>query len=80
MTTDALKELLIWASVIHYGVLLLWFGLFVFAHDWIYGLHTRWFKLSKEAFDALNYGAVAIYKIGVLLLYVVPLVVLLLVT
>ena len=76
MTVNELKEFLLWSTAINYGVLFLWFGVFVFAHDWLYRLHTRWFKLSVETFDALNYVGVSIYKIGVVLLNLVPLIVL----
>jgi hypothetical protein len=76
MTVNALKEFLLWSTAINYGVLFLWFGVFVFAHDWLYRMHTRWFKLSVETFDALNYVGVSIYKIGVVLINLVPLIVL----
>ena len=80
MTVNELKEFLIWSTAINYGVLIAWFGVFVCAHDWLYRTHTRWFKLSPENFDALNYGGVAIYKIGVMLLNLVPLVALLIIS
>jgi len=74
MTSSELKEVLLWCVGINYGVLLIWFGVFVLAHGWMYRLHTRWFKLSVEAFDALHYGGMSVYKIGVILLNLVPLV------
>jgi hypothetical protein len=80
VTTSELKEFLIWSIAINYAVLFLWFGVFVYAHDWVYRTHTRWFRLSVESFDALNYGGVAVYKIGVLLLNVVPLIALLIIS
>lgn len=73
MTVSELKDFLWWSTVINYGVLLLWFGVFTCAHDWLYRMHARWFKLSTDQFDALNYMGVAIYKIGVILLNLVPL-------
>lgn len=73
MTTNEIKELLLWCVGINYAVLLVWFGAFVGAHDWLYRMHARWFKLSVETFDALHYAGVAIYKIGILLFNVVPL-------
>lgn len=73
MTIPDLKEILLWSAGINYAILLAWFGVFVYAHGWMYRLHTRWFKLSVETFDALHYAAMAVYKIGVLLLNVVPL-------
>ena len=76
MTVNELKAFLLWSTAINYGVLFLWFGVFVVAHDWLYRMHTRWFKLSVETFDALNYVGVSIYKIGVVLINLVPLIVL----
>jgi hypothetical protein len=59
--------------------MLVWFGVFVYAHDWMYRLHTRWFRLSVDTFDALHYAGLAMYKIGIILLNLVPLVALYLV-
>lgn len=77
---DALRTILIWSLALNYLILLVWFGAIVFAHDWVYRLHTRWFSLSRETFDALHYGGMAVYKIGTLLLNVAPLVGVLLLT
>jgi len=74
MPTSEAKEILLWCVGINYGVMLVWFGVFVYAHDWMYRLHTRWFKLSVETFDTLHYAGLSIYKIGVILLNLVPLV------
>ncbi|WP_373509401.1 DUF6868 family protein [Thiocapsa sp.] len=73
MTTTAIEDLLLWCLGINYGFLLLWFGVFVFGHDWMYRLHTRWFRLSVETFDAIHYAAMAAYKLGILMLNLVPL-------
>ena len=70
MKIETIRSLLLWCAVINYGILLIWFLAFTAAHDFIYGLHGRWFRLSVEQFDALHYGGMAIFKIGVLLLRV----------
>ena len=59
-----------------YGILLVWFLVFVFAHDWIQRIHGRWFRLSRDQFDALHYAGMSIFKIGIILFNLVPLVVL----
>ena len=71
---STLRDVLVWSLVVNYGILLVWFVMFSLAHDAVYRLHTRWFRLSRETFDALNYGGMAVYKIGVLLFNVAPLV------
>jgi hypothetical protein len=79
MAIEQLQSFLIWCACINYAILIVWFGVFVFAHDRLYRMHSRWFRLSIEMFDALNYIGVAIYKIGIMLFVVVPLIALLLI-
>jgi hypothetical protein len=38
------------------------------------GLHGRWFKFPDATFDAIHYGGMAVYKIGILLFNLVPLI------
>lgn len=73
MTMDELKDFLLWNTVINYCILLIWFTAFSVAHGFVYRMHTRWFQLSVQNFDAINYLGVAIYKIGIILFNVVPL-------
>jgi len=73
MAMNEIKEVLLWCVGINYAVLLVWFGVFVLAHDWIYRMHGRWFKLSVETFDAVHYAGLSVYKIGIILLNLVPL-------
>jgi hypothetical protein len=80
MTLQTLREVLLWSLVINYSVLLIWFAAFCLAHDRLYNLHSRWFHISRETFDAIHYGGMAVYKIGTLLLNLAPLVALWLVT
>ena len=72
MSLEIAKTFLLWCLAINYAVLLLWFLAFRFAHDWMFRLHSRWFRLSRESFDAVHYQSMATYKIGVLLLNLVP--------
>jgi hypothetical protein len=74
VTLHEIKDFLLWCVGLNYAILFVWAGVFVFAHDWMYGLHGRWFKLSGETFDAIHYAGLAIYKIGIFLLNLMPLV------
>ena len=76
MTIAVTRTFLLWCTVINYGVLLLWFLVFVFAHDWIHRMHSRWFHMSHEQLDALHYAGMSMFKIGILLFNLVPFVVL----
>lgn len=74
MNPNEARDFLLWCAGMNYAVLLVWFVIFVLAHDWMYALHTRWFKLSAEVFDGIHYTAMAVYKIGILLFNLVPLI------
>lgn len=74
MNIETLRGFFLWCAVINYGILMLWFLVFVAARGFVYRLHGKWFRLSDEQFDAANYGGMAVYKIGVLLFNVVPLI------
>ena len=72
MNIEITRDVLLWCTVINYGVLLLWFLVFIFAHDWMHRFHGRWFRLTVEQFDAIHYTGMAIYKIGIILFNLVP--------
>lgn len=72
MTIDMMREMFLWCSIINIVLLLLSFVLFWLGHDWIYRVHTKWYKLSEETFDAIWYSIMAFFKICILLFNVVP--------
>jgi hypothetical protein len=72
MTIDVTRSVLLWCTVMNYGILLVWFLAFVFAHDVMRRIHGRWFHLPREQFDALQYGGMSIFKIGIVLFNLVP--------
>jgi hypothetical protein len=79
MSIEMLRNLFLWCAIINYGFLILWFVVFTLAHDRVYRIHGRWFRLSVEQFDAIHYAMMAVFKIGVLLLNVAPYVALLII-
>lgn len=72
MNIAFVQDFLLYSLAINYGVILVWFIAFRFGHAWLFSLHGRWFRLSEERFDAIHYGGMAAYKIGILLLNLVP--------
>ena len=80
MTIELTKSVLLWCLLMNFGLLALWFLMFRFAHNWMFALHRRWFQFSPEQFDAAHYTAMANYKVGIILLNLVPWLALLIVT
>ena len=72
MSIEELRAFFGWCSIINIGILLVWFVEFVLMRDWIYKIHTKWYKLSDERFDAIHYGAIAVYKLAVIVFNVIP--------
>lgn len=72
MNVETLRALLGWGAVLNIALLSLWFFLFVFARDWIFGLHRRWFDLSPQAFDAIHYAGMAWYKLCTWMFFLIP--------
>jgi hypothetical protein len=72
MSIEVMRHFLLWCTVINYGILLLWFLLFMWAREWIQRLHGRWFRLTAEQFDCFHYAGMSVYKIGILLLNLAP--------
>ncbi len=62
MNLAMLKSFLLWSFAINYGVLLLWLLVTRFAHDLLYRHSARWFRITEQTFDAVNYAGIVAYK------------------
>jgi hypothetical protein len=74
MSIEKVRHLLLWCAFINYLFVVVWFLLVVLARQWLYGICGNWFHLSTEQFDRLNFTGMMLYKIGVLLFNVAPLI------
>jgi hypothetical protein len=72
MTVEIIRNFLAWCSVINVGVLIYWWLFFTLAHDFVYRIHGKWFKLSVEKFDAIHYAGMAFFKMSIILFNIVP--------
>jgi hypothetical protein len=72
MTDDHLRDFFAWCAVINMGLLLFWVLWLWLAHDFVYRVHGRWFKLSVEQFNTIHYTGMLYFKIGIFLFNLVP--------
>jgi len=72
MTLQGIRNALGWCAFMNLCLLLVWFSAFTLAHEEMYCLHGRWFKLSVETFDAIHYTGMALFKIGIWLFNLTP--------
>jgi amino acid transporter len=76
MNTQILTQFFMWCTILNFGFLMLMAVLCMFASDFIYKTHVKWFSISRETFDAIFYSSIGIYKLFFLFFNVVPWIVL----
>jgi hypothetical protein len=79
MTIDLVRNAFMWCSIINMGLLLWWFLFITLAHDWVYQIHGKWFKLSVERFDTIHYAGIVFFKIAIFIFNIIPYIALLIV-
>ena len=79
MTLELVRNTLMWCTVINFGLLIVWFVGFLVARGWIRQLHGKWFKLSEESFDVIQYAGMGIFKLLIFVFNLVPYIALLIV-
>ncbi len=72
MTNEILRAVLGWTALLNIAVLMFWFLVFVFAHDFVLRLHGRWFELTRPQFDRIHYAGMAMFKLGNVLFFIAP--------
>jgi hypothetical protein len=72
MNIKAARRALLWCAIINYGLLVVWFLLFALLHESLLRNWGRWFHLSAEQFDFLNFAGMMLLKIFVLVFNLVP--------
>jgi hypothetical protein len=72
MNIEVVRSALLWCTFLNYAPLLVWLLLYMLPHSWLYRLWAKWFRLTLEQFDAINFTGIVLYKAGVLLLNLVP--------
>jgi hypothetical protein len=77
MNTTTLRSVLLWCTLINYVVLALWGLLMVLPHAWMHRLAGRWYRMSPEQFDTVNFAGIVLYKILIFVFNLVPLIALL---
>lgn len=71
MTAETLRDALLWCGIINAAMLVLWAALYFMAPG---PLHRtcRWFRLTPEQLDVINYGGMLLFKLGIFLFNLVP--------
>ncbi len=74
MDIETVRQFFLWCTIINLAMIYLWAGVFVLGRDWLHRFHGRWFRLREDHFDAIHYTLMGVYKVGILLFCLVPLI------
>ena len=57
-----------------YGILLLalWFFVYVFAGNWMYDVHQKFFSITRYQFSAMNYFGMVRLKMTLIVFFLLP--------
>ncbi|MEY2695911.1 MAG: hypothetical protein RL333_49 [Pseudomonadota bacterium] len=72
MSLEAIKTFLLWSFIFNYGILVISSMILVGWRDQIYSLQSRFFPMPIARFDACHFILLGGYKIGIILLTLVP--------
>lgn len=79
MDIETLRAFFGWCTVINGGLLIFAFLICATAGDWVYRMHSRWFRIPRETLDRTIYCFLGAMKIIVIMLNLVPYVVLIII-
>ena len=72
MTIEQIREMLGWCTLINIGLMIFSFILLCVMRSFVYRMHTKWFPMSEQTFNAIVYSYLGIYKILVIVFNLVP--------
>ena len=72
MDIKKITSVLGWSIILNFALLLWWVLWMIFAHDWVYQTQSMVVDISVQQMDVIHYGAMAFYKILILVFNVIP--------
>lgn len=72
MDLEFILKILGWCTAINIILLSIWLLFFMFAHNWMYNMHKKWFALSLDKFDAIHYLLMGFFKTITIIFFLVP--------
>jgi len=76
MDLAAVRAFFMWCTILNTGLLILSFLFWVFAGDWVYRMHSKWYPMPRDTFNVLIYSLMGMFKIFILMFNLVPYIVL----
>ncbi len=72
MDLQMLTAFFMWCTIINFGILMLSSVFLMFASDFVYGVHSKWFQISRESYNVVMYSYLGLFKVGLIVFSLVP--------
>jgi hypothetical protein len=72
MDIAAWRAFFMWCTILNGGLLMLSFVIGAFGGEWVYRIHSRFYPISREAFNIAMYSLMGLFKILVLVFNLIP--------
>jgi len=72
MDIDSIRTIFMWCTILNVALLLLSSLICLGAGDWVYGIHSKWFSISRETFNVAIYSFLGLYKVLVFVFNLIP--------
>jgi len=69
---DAVSRILLGAFLLGMSLLVVWFGALMLFGDFVYAVHSAFFKIGRGQFDAIHYAGMAFTKIMLFVVFLFP--------
>ena len=79
MNIQMLTRFFMWCTILNVALLALSSLMCICAKDWVYQMHSKWFPISREAFNVAMYSFIGLYKILVIVFNLIPYIALLII-
>jgi len=76
---NVLQRVFMWCTIINGAWFVFAAIICIFAGDWVFRMQSKWFRISRDAFNVVIYSFFALFKIVFIVFNVVPYVALLIV-
>ena len=80
MSIQMLTAFFMWCTIINAALLIFSAVMIIPAQDLVYRIHSKWFSISREAFNIAIYSYLGLFKVVILVFNVVPYVALLIIS
>lgn len=79
MDIQTLTKFFMWCTILNGALMVIWSVFCIFAADFVYRVHSKWFAMPRETFNVVIYAFLGFFKVIFMVFSVIPYVALLII-